>query len=56
MSHPDPGIERSARAVGRNSVNLSAVTDDVTALRRYLGDAGLLTRTADGKTYARAVA
>ncbi len=34
---------------------LAAVTDDVAAMRRYLVDAGLLTRTADGRTYARAV-
>lgn len=33
---------------------LAAVTDDVAAMRRYLVDAGLLTRTADGRTYARA--
>lgn len=33
---------------------LTAVTDDVAAMRRYLVDAGLLTRTADGRTYARA--
>ncbi|WP_431739686.1 DUF2087 domain-containing protein [Microbacterium testaceum] len=39
---------------GGTAPRRTAIVDDVAAMRRYLIDAGLLTRTADGRTYARA--
>jgi hypothetical protein len=47
---PD-GSEISERDLG---VRLSELTSDVAALRRYLVDAGLVARDADGRRYWRA--
>ncbi len=56
LAHLAETLFVTGRAYSEFEVNnaLRSVHDDCVALRRYLVEAGLLTRTADGRTYHRA--